>query len=155
MQKVAPGVDQQTLQAEIPVQLQRLKDGDNGLLEEVLLSSILTLQALAANLVAQGSVQTDINRQQTLLHLGLKSQNQLRQTIATLNEVRRPRKAVFVKRQLNQSNFENSKKNDRMANELLAATNGSTTLDTSAANEAGGGDQGMATLATFERAENC
>jgi len=100
--QAAPGVSQQTLQAEIPVLMERLKSGDSNLLEETLLGSILTLQALAANLIAQASVQVDLNRQQTLLHLGLKAQNQLRQTVATLNELRNPRRAVFIKRQLNQ-----------------------------------------------------
>lgn len=152
--QVAQGVDQQSLQAEIPVLMAGLKSGDSSLLEETLLGSILTLQALAANLIAQGAIQTDINRQQTLLHLGLKAQNQLRQTVATLNELRNPKRAVFIKRQLNQLNLENSKKLHPSANELLVgAQNGNQELDSSAALETVRTNQEMETLASEYRAK--
>jgi len=132
LQQIAAGISQESLQAEIPKLMQQLKSGDDSLLQEALLGQVLTLQALSSNLIAQGGVQGDINKKQTLLHLGLKASNQLRQTIATLNEVRNPRRTTFVKKQLNHLNIssENSKKIQSTQNELLAeANNGSKNLD--------------------------
>lgn len=132
LQQTAAGISQESLQAEIPKLMQQLKSGDDSLLQEALLGQVLTLQALSSNLIAQASVQPDINQKQTLLHLGLKAANQLRQTIATLNEVRNPRRTTFIKRQLNQLRLdsEKPKKLEKSPNELSeGGDNASTTLD--------------------------
>jgi len=150
----AKGVSQETLQSEIPVLMERLKQGDGSMLEEMLLGQSLQLQAIATTLLSQGAVAQSLDARQPLTNLGLKASNQLRQVLATLNDVRNPRRAVFIRRQLNQLNLENSKNSQKSANELLAATNGSTTLDKPTEAETGRTNQEMATLATFERAEN-
>jgi len=158
LQKAAPGVSQPALQAELPAVMARLKAGDNSLLEETLLGSILSLQTLSNTLLAEASLQPNLNAKQTLLHLGLRASNQLRQTVATLNEVKNPRRAVFVKKlnQLNQLNLENSKNSQKSANELLAeSNNGSQELDSSAALGTGRSNQEMEALESEYRPQNC
>jgi len=156
LKQVTSGVSQESLQDELPALMAKLKSGDGTLLEEMLLGQSLALQALSCNLIAQAGVQSDLNAKQPLLHLGLKASNQLRQTVSTLNELRNPKRAVFIRRQLNQQlNFENSKKLPNSANELLAGyQNGSSTLDTIAESKAGRTNQEMEPLASEYRPPN-
>jgi len=134
LQRIAKGANQPALQAELPQLMEQLKNGGTSLLEEMLLGQALQLQTLAATLSAEASLLPDFNQKQTLLNLSLRASNQLRQVVAALNEVKNPRRAVFVRKQMNQLNFaENSKKIGGTTNELLEGyQNGTTTLESSA-----------------------
>ena len=71
-----------------------------------------------------------LNQTETYSRIALKAQNQCRQTLATLIEMKNPRRTMFVKQQYNavnqqvnhgqpESQSENSKNSEKPANKLL------------------------------------
>lgn len=76
--------------------------GDTRMVERMLLSQATILQALFARYAEQSTRADTLPKAATLADLAMKAQNQCRRTLATLAEVRNPRRAMFVK-QLNQA----------------------------------------------------
>lgn len=126
-QKTAPGISQDALHSELPAFLKRFKTGDIEPIEEMLAAQAITLQVLSSQLIGQAVSITDINHKEAHLHLALKASNQLRQVLVALADIKQPRRATFIKQQLNQLNLDskNSKKSEKRSNELLSeASNG-------------------------------
>jgi transcription initiation factor IIF auxiliary subunit len=104
---------------------------------------------------------TNADHIELLSKLALKAQNQCRTTIATLSEMKNPKRAMFVK-QLNQANqmqvnnskdsdSEIQKKTSNPANELLEQTDGER-LDTRTTGETIGDDDAVKAVAEINRA---
>ena len=122
------GVDVETLATELEAQNKAIHNGDLRTLEAMLLDQAHVLQALFVNFTQKMSRAECFNHKETFSRIALRSQNQCRQTLATLAELKTPTRATFVKQQnnainqqINQDNgrVENSETSDTSANELL------------------------------------
>ncbi len=111
-----------------------VKNGDLSNLEEMLTCQAYSLQTLFMSMASKASGTTNADHIELLSKIALKAQNQCRTTIATLSEMKNPKRATFVK-QLNQANqmqvnnerstqSEIQKKTPNPANELLEQTDG-------------------------------
>lgn len=136
----------------------KVKNGDLSNLEEMLTCQAYSLQTLFTTMASKASVTTNADHIELLSKIALKAQNQCRATIATLSEMKNPKRAMFVK-QLNQANqmqVNNAsdaesgiqKKNIKPANELLEKTNGER-LDTRTTCETIGTNQVLETVGTI------
>ncbi len=106
--------------AEISKQLEAIQSGDISSLETRLLGQVLMLESFGADclikaqaLISSEQLAKHPELLQTLAHLALRSQNQARQTIETLRELRTPkRQTTFFKNnvetQVNQLLVENA-----------------------------------------------
>lgn len=98
------GFDPQTIKDELQKQNEALKNGDVECIESMLLDQAHTLQALMTHNIIKLSSAEYLNQVETYSRLALKAQNQCRQTLATLSELKNPRRATFVKQQNNAVN---------------------------------------------------
>ena len=124
-------VDSPLVAAEITKQLEELHSGDVSSLETRLLGQLMMLESFAGTclikaeaLLSSDQLTKHPDLLQTLAHLALRSQNQSRQTVETLRELRTPkRQTTFIKtnveHQLNQVLLENSE----LRKQLEASTN--------------------------------
>ena len=139
----------------------KVKKGDLSNLEEMLTCQAYSLQTLFMTMASKASGTTNADHIELLSKIALKAQNQCRTTIATLSEMKNPKRAMFVK-QLNQANQmqvnntndtkpEIQKKNNTPANELLEKTHGER-LDTRTTGETIGNDDAVKTVAEINRA---
>lgn len=81
-------------------QLAQIKSGDLSVVEEMLFSQASTLQAIANQFAALGSVSIGLNKHETgiqQLHIALRAQDQSRKTLLALVEVKNPKRTTFVK----------------------------------------------------------
>ena len=111
----------------------RLKDTKN--MENILYAQTITLDAVFTYAIGKFTQSNHLNQAQVFAQIAMKSQNQCRTTLATLNDMINPRNAVFVKQQNNavnqqiNNNTSSSKKLrksenfENKANELLSETN--------------------------------
>jgi len=137
----------------------KVKKGDLSNLEEMLTCQAYSLQALFMTMLSKVSGTTNADHIELLSKIALKSQNQCRTTIATLSEMKNPKRATFIK-QLNQANqmqvnnddseAKNLKKNTNPANELLEKIHGER-LDTRTTGETIGDDDAVKTMAEINR----
>jgi len=137
----------------------KVKKGDLSNLEEMLTCQAYSLQTFFMTMLSKASGTTNADHIELLSKIALKSQNQCRTTIATLSEMKNPKRATFIK-QLNQANqmqvnnddseAKNLKKNTNPANELLEKTHGER-LDTRTTSETIGDDDAVKTIAEINR----
>jgi len=138
----------------------KVKKGDLSSLEEMLTCQAYSLQTLFMTMASKVSDTTNADHIELLSKVALKAQNQCRTTVATLSEMKNPKRATFVK-QLNQANqmqvnneggtkAEIQKKNTNPANELLEKTNGER-LDTRTTSETVSNDDEIETMAKINR----
>jgi len=73
------------------------------------------------------------------LHLGLRAQSECRRSIATLNELRNPKKTTFIKKNI-----------ERQQNNLVMESKGDATMDGGIQTEASGFDSDLATVAELD-----
>jgi len=110
----------------------QFKEGDLSVVEEMLLNQALTLQAINTTYVMKLPACNDLHQLEVYSRIALKAQNQSRQTLATLIELKNPRRTQFIKQQNNAQNQqinngepvniadqENSKDSENPANKLL------------------------------------
>lgn len=71
--------------------------GDTKAIERMLLAQSVVLQSMFANYMTRASRTDMLPKLQAFAELALKAQNQCRRTLATLAEIRNPRRAMFVK----------------------------------------------------------
>ncbi len=135
----------------------QVKNGDLSQLEEMLVCQSYSLQHMFMTMASKACSTTDADHIELLSKLALKAQNQCRSTIATLAEMKNPKRATFIK-QLNQANqmqvnndgSKNLKKNIKPANELLEKTHGER-LDTRETQETIGANQVLETVGEINR----
>ena len=108
------------LRDELQLQVEELKNGNSDYLEAILISQVVTLNTAFNKVLKQGAgalTETSVmnafpNLPESLIRLALKCQNQSRQTIKTLAELKNPKKPTqFIKNYL-----------DKQVNQLKIAT---------------------------------
>ncbi len=141
----------------------KVKNGDLSNLEEMLTCQTYALQNFFMTMASKAIGTTNADHIELLSRLALKAQNQCRTTIATLSEMKNPKRATFVK-QLNQANqmqvnngtevdSENLKKNSIPATEQLEHQHGER-LDTREMQEAIGAHQVLETVGEVDRSKD-
>jgi hypothetical protein len=81
--------------------IEEIKKGDLSKLEEMLYSQAVALNMMFANLSRKASIQTNVDVRSAIVSLALKSQNQSRNTIQTLINLKQPNQTAFIKQQTN------------------------------------------------------
>ena len=81
--------------------IEEIKRGELSKLEEMLYSQAVALNMMFANLSRRASIQTNVDIRAVLANLALKSQNQSRNTIQTLINLKQPNQTAFIKQQTN------------------------------------------------------
>ena len=137
----------------------QVKNGNLSSLEEMLVCQSYSLQHMFMAMATKINGTTNAEHIELLSKLALKAQNQCRATIATLSEMKNPKRATFIK-QLNQGNqmqvnnddseSKNLKKNNISANEQLEHNHGER-LDTRATQETIGANQVLETVGEVNR----
>ena len=79
----------------------KVKEGDLSGLEEMLTCQAYSLQTIFATMFFKASNVTNADHIDLLSKIGLKAQNQCRATIATLSEMKNPKRSTFIKQQNN------------------------------------------------------
>ena len=106
----------------------RIIDGNTRELEITLLTQAQTLNTLFHHMLGQAVNCQMVNHLQALTDIALRAQNQSRKTLATLAELKHPKRATFIKQQNNAVNQQvnnplqptNSKISENPANELVS-----------------------------------
>jgi len=94
---VSKQVDMEFARKVIGQGIEELKKGNLDKLEEMLYSQAVALNMMFASLSMKASIQTNVDVRQTLTNLCLKSQNQSRNTIQTLINLKQPNQTAFIK----------------------------------------------------------
>ena len=115
------------LRDEIQLQVEELKNGNSEYLEEILLSQVITLNTAFNKFLKQGAgtmIEPSIMKAfpelpESLMRLALKCQNQSRQTIQTLAELKNPKKPTqfiknYVDKQVNQLKIDTEEEIDQL-----------------------------------------
>jgi HD superfamily phosphohydrolase len=136
----------------------KVKNGNLSNLEEMLVCQTYSLQHLFLTMASRISSTTNPDHIELFARFALKAQNQCRSTVATLSEMRNPKRATFVKQQNNAVNQqinqgENSKNLSNPANELLEKTHGER-LDTRATKAPIGTNQDLETVGEVMRCKD-
>jgi len=153
-------IDAKRTQEALKMVSDKVRKGDLTNLEDMLTSQAFALQSLFTNMATKATLTDNAQHIELLSKIALKAQNQCRTTIATLSEMKNPKRAMFVK-QLNQanqmqvnntSNTEEKiqKKNTNPANELLEKTDGDR-MDTRTTQETISNDEAIETVAEINR----
>ncbi len=124
------GLDLTTIYDILKEQNERVANGDMTRVEAMLIDQAHTLQAMSTLFTIKMSKSEYLNQTETYSRIALKAQNQCRQTLGTLIELKNPKRATFIKQQNNAMNqqvnngqpvsqSENSKNSEKPANKLL------------------------------------
>ena len=133
----------------------QVKNGNLSNLEEMLVCQTHSLQHMFMTMASKISGTTNPDHIDLFARFALKAQNQCRSTIATLSEMKNPKRATFIKQQNNAVNQQinqdkNSKNLDKPANELLEQTHGKR-LDIRKTQETIGANQDLETVGESNR----
>jgi hypothetical protein len=117
-----------TLNKLIAMQLAAIQVDDLQYIEQLLYSQALSLDAVFNNMLRRTAYSQQIDQTQIFCQIALKAQNECRRTLATLAEIRNPRKSTFIKQQncaVNQkvNNQFQPESFETPANELLSENN--------------------------------
>ena len=158
----AEGLDFSELSDQLQEQNELLRSGDINRIEAMLLDQAHVLQSLFTVYTMKMAKAEYISKLEPYAKIALKAQNQCRQTLATLGELKNPKRTTFIKQQNNANNQqinqldpnqENSKKIIDPTNELMEQKPNER-LDFRTTKKAVGNDQEMETVATVNRAKN-
>jgi hypothetical protein len=92
---VFPGFDVHELIEELEKKIQRIKSGDMGSIEEMLIGQSHTLQTIFICLARRASIEKNSQNFQTFMNLALRAQNQSRSTLQALVDVKSPKQVAF------------------------------------------------------------
>jgi len=132
-------LDVRTIISEIEDQFKTILNGETQEIEKMLFTQSKTLSTIFSNMITRMISTDSLKQLQVFADLGLKAQNQCRQTLAVLSELKHPkRRTTFIKQQnnainqqINNQNSELDSKKSVFANELLEATNETMDIRTS------------------------
>ena len=143
--------------------IEEIKKGDLSKLEEMLYSQAVALNMLFANLSRKASIQTNVDVRSAIANLALKSQNQSRNTIQTLINLKQPSQTSFIKQQTNVANGHQQINNGvaqsspekftKVPNELLEEKHGKW-LDTGTKTKAKGVNSELEAVVEVHRGKN-
>jgi hypothetical protein len=94
---VSTQVDMEYAREVIGQGIDEVKKGDLSKLEEMLYSQAVALNMMFSNLSRRASLQTNVDIKTTLTNLCFKAQNQSRNTIQTLINLKQPSQTSFIK----------------------------------------------------------
>jgi len=121
------GLDDRSIIEAIRKQEKLLENGDVSSLENMLLSQTHVLNAVLSNMVSHMSGADTLKKLETYGRLALKAQNQTRQTISTLAEIKGIKKTTFIHQTNNAHNQQvnngleknlNNPANEKVINEV-------------------------------------
>lgn len=123
--------------AKLTADVEKIKDGDLGQIEEMLINQAISLQSVYTRMIEKAMNQSQIPAIDLFMRFGLRAQNQSRMTLETLSAVKNP-PVVFAKQanisqghqQIN-NNIPAHVEDKNAQNELLEQTHGER-LDTRA-----------------------
>ncbi len=98
------GLDEFTIAVQLTAQNEALQSGDMARIESILLDQAHTLQAIFSVYTSKAARAEYLAQMEGLARVALKAQNQCRQTLATLGELKNPRRVNFIKQQNNAAN---------------------------------------------------
>ena len=144
------------LRDELQLQVEELKNGNYDYLEAILISQVVTLNTAFNKFLKQGAgamTETSVmnafpNLPESLIRLALKCQNQSRQTIKTLAELKNPKKPTqfiknYVDKQVNQLKIDTEEEIDQLK-QIGESTNAQ--VDIGSQSQTSRTDQEMAAL---------
>jgi hypothetical protein len=160
---VSKQVEMEFARAVIGQGVEEIRRGDLSKLEEMLYAQAVALNMMFTSLSRRATQQTNVDIKQTLTNLCLKSQNQSRNTIQTLINLKQPNKTAFIKQQTNVANGHQQINNGavhsspeklvNMPNELLEEHHGKR-LDTGTQAKAGAINTGLEAVGTLNWSSN-
>lgn len=133
----------------------KVKAGDLSDLETMLVGQTHALHNMFMLMLGKMGSTNNIDHLEAYARIALKAQNQSRATVSTLNDLKNPQRATFIK-QLNQANqmqVNNSENFLNSENELLEVQNGER-LDSAATSKTSGIDSNMATVEKIDGRKN-
>lgn len=159
---VSTQVDMEYAREIIGQGIDEVKKGDLSKLEEMLYSQAVALNMMFSNLSRRASLQTNVDIKATLTNLCFKAQNQSRNTIQTLINLKQPSQTSFIKQaniahghqQINNGVAQSSPENlSNQTNELLEVQDGKW-LDRGKKAETEGVNSELETMGEIHRGEN-
>jgi HD superfamily phosphohydrolase len=157
------GIDFSTTVIELEKAIAKVRGGDISGLEAMLICQAQTLENVFLHFITRASNAEYLKNLDLYMHLALKAQNQSRATLATLAELKNPRRATFIKQQNNAVNqqvnnqtdpdSENRKISEQFANELLEQQHGER-LDFGATATASGTDTILEAVGAIHRTKD-
>jgi ribosomal protein L16 Arg81 hydroxylase len=133
----------------------KVKEGDLSDLETMLVGQTHALHNMFMLMLSKIGRTNNIEHLEAYARIALKAQNQSRTTVSTLNDLKNPQRATFIK-QLNQANqmqVNNSENFLNTKNELLDVQNGER-LDSGATSKTSSLDSNMATVEKIDGRKN-
>jgi len=137
---------------EMKEQFSALQKGDTDRIEAMLLGQAHSLQAIFTHYANKMASAEYLNQLKVNGALAMKAQNQCRQTLAALAEIKNPKRATFIKNQATNQQINlhagseiPDKKTPILSNELLSEGSHAA-MDTTGTRAAGNADKAMATL---------
>ncbi len=133
----------------------KVKAGDLSDLETMLVGQTHALHNMFMLMLGKIGTTNNIDHLEAYARIALKAQNQSRATVSTLNDLKNPQRATFIK-QLNQANqmqVNNSENFLNSENELLDVQNGER-LDSAATGKTSSIDSNMATVEKIDGRKN-
>lgn len=93
---VFSGFDVHELIDELEEKMQRIKSGDIGSVEEMLIGQSHTLQTIFMCLTRRASIEKNPQTLQTFMNLALRAQSQSRSTMQALVDIKNPKQVAYV-----------------------------------------------------------
>lgn len=148
------GLDMREIHAQLERHSEALESGDLKGVEDMLTYQSHVLNQIFNLQVIKAAQSNRIEQFETFMRIALKAQNQTRQTLSTLAEVKGVKKTTFIKQQnqaVNQQ-INNSEKNEHTTSELLETSN--ERLDTSTKGGTISSNTPLETVGALYRAKN-
>lgn len=157
---VSSQIDMQFARDVIGQGIEEIKKGDLSKLEEMLYSQAVALNMMFTNLSRRASIQSNVDIKATLTNLCFKAQNQSRNTIQTLINLKQPSQTSFIKQaniahghqQIN-NGVASPENLAKQTNELLEVQDGKW-LDRGKKAETKGVNSELETMGAIHRGEN-
>lgn len=150
---VCTQIDMEYAREVIGESTEAIKRGDLSNLEEMLYAQAIALNLMFVSLSRRASIQTNVDIRSSITNLALKSQNQSRNTLQTLINLKQPASTQFIKQaniaQGHQQVNNLAEKNITPQNELLK--DGYAQLDTGTTPTPTGTDTTLEALETIDR----
>lgn len=153
------GLDVTALRHELEEQHEALASGDISRIENMLFDQAHTLQAIFMHFLQRLPNTEYLSQSESYSRLALKAQNQCRQTLATLGDLKNPKRATFIKQQNNTLNQIDNVTQDNPENSIndttkLSEASDERTLDSRATKAAVGENPQMETVGEVHRCKD-
>jgi len=137
-----------------------IASGDLSILEELLAMQTMALQSMFTVFISKAGTAKNLELLQCYTNIGLRAQNQCRQTVSTLQALQQPNRATFIRQQNNaiaQQINESPMENMNPANKLFLegkANEANKWLEGGKSGASGPSDSQMETVGAVNRTKN-